>query len=146
LNTLQSLIEPNEYLLLEGRSDSVWREHIGNLVLATAAKAIGEVCGTTLLLARAGENFDLGATPIWVRNVTLALSVATTGKQRDAVTTFRSPPRGPTYELDLLHVDDEPEIEALRQVAYNHTLEECGLDTREKYMLGWSSRLAAAVA
>jgi hypothetical protein len=49
-------------------------------------------------------------------------------------------------ELDLLHVDDEPEIEALRQVAYNDTLEECGLDTREKYKLGWSSRLAAAVA
>jgi site-specific DNA-cytosine methylase len=75
LAALQSLIEPEEYLLLDGMSDSVWREHIGNLVPPEAACAIGEVMGTTLLLARAGETFVLGSTPIWVRNVALALTM-----------------------------------------------------------------------
>ena len=56
-------------------SDSVWREHIGNLVPPAAATAIAEVMGTTLLLARAGETFVLSATPIWVRNVALALTM-----------------------------------------------------------------------
>jgi hypothetical protein len=31
--------------------------------------------GTTLLLAGAGETFVLSATPIWVRNIALALTV-----------------------------------------------------------------------
>lgn len=75
LAALQSLIEPEEYLLLDGMSDSVWREHIGNLVPPAAATAIAEVMGTTLLLARAGETFVLGGTPIWVRNVALALTM-----------------------------------------------------------------------
>lgn len=75
LAALQSLIEPEEHLLLDGMSDSVWREHIGNLVPPEAARAIGEVMGTTLLLARAGETFVLGSTPIWVRNVALALTM-----------------------------------------------------------------------
>lgn len=75
LAALQSLIEPEEYLLLDGMSDSVWREHIGNLVPPDAATAIAEVMGTTLLLARAGETFVLGSTPIWVRNVALALTM-----------------------------------------------------------------------
>jgi hypothetical protein len=61
LAALQSLIEPEEYLLLDGMSDSVWREHIGNLVPPDAATAIAEVMGTTLLLARAGETFVLDA-------------------------------------------------------------------------------------
>jgi hypothetical protein len=75
LAALQSLIEPEEYLLLDGMSDSVWREHIGNLVPPEAACAIAEVMGTTLLLAGAGETFVLSATPIWVRNIALALTV-----------------------------------------------------------------------
>ena len=75
LAALQSLIEPEEYLLLDGMSDSVWREHIGNLVPPEAACAIAEVMGTTLLLAGAGETFVLSATPIWVRNVALALTL-----------------------------------------------------------------------
>jgi hypothetical protein len=75
LAALQSLIEPEEYLLLDGMSDSVWREHIGNLVPPDAATAIAEVMGTTLLLAGAGETFVLSATPIWVRNVALALTM-----------------------------------------------------------------------
>jgi len=75
LAALQSLIEPEEYLLLDGMSDSVWREHIGNLVPPDAATAIAEVMGATLLLAGAGETFVLSATPIWVRNVALALTL-----------------------------------------------------------------------
>jgi hypothetical protein len=46
-------------------SDSVWREHIGNLVPPDAATAIGEVMGTTLLLARSDETFVPSATAIW---------------------------------------------------------------------------------
>lgn len=80
LAALQSLIEPEEYLLLDGMSDSVWREHIGNLVPPDAATAIAGVMGTTLLLAWSGETFVLSATPIWVRNVAVALSVS----QREA--------------------------------------------------------------
>jgi hypothetical protein len=75
----QSLIEPEEYLLLDGMSDCVWREHIDNLVPPEAACAIGEVMGTTLLLTRAGETFVLGSTPIWVRNVALALTMQCEG-------------------------------------------------------------------
>lgn len=76
LAALQSLIEPEEYLLLDGMSDSAWREHIGNLVPPAAAEAIADVCGTTLLLASSGETFVLGSTPIWVRNVALAIAIA----------------------------------------------------------------------
>ncbi|HGS7886091.1 TPA: hypothetical protein ACMFPZ_000978 [Pseudomonas aeruginosa] len=41
-----------------------------------AAEAIAGVMGTTLLLAEAGETFMLSNTPIWVRPVAVALSVA----------------------------------------------------------------------
>ena len=40
------------------------------------AEAIAEVMGTTLLLAESGETFMLSATPLWVRPVAVALSVA----------------------------------------------------------------------
>lgn len=73
---LQSLIEPEEYLELDGLSDSAWRERIGNAVPPAAAEAIGNVMGTTLLLAWSGETFVLGTTPIWVRNIAVALSVS----------------------------------------------------------------------
>jgi site-specific DNA-cytosine methylase len=72
---LQSLIEPEEYLELDGLSDSDWRERIGNMVPPEAATAIAEVMGTTLLLAWSGETFVLSSTPIWVRPVAMALSV-----------------------------------------------------------------------
>lgn len=49
-------------------------------------------------------------------------------------------------EIELLHEDDEPEIEALRQVAYNDVVEECGLDRKEKYRLNWWSKLFAVLA
>lgn len=73
---LQSLVEPEEYLELDGLSDEAWRERIGNAVPPRAGQAIAEVMGTTLLLAGAGETFQLSATPIWVRPVAVALSVA----------------------------------------------------------------------
>lgn len=72
---LQSLVEPEEYLVLDGMSDKDWSERIGNAVPPHAAEAIAGVMGTTLLLAEAGETFMLSNTPIWVRPVAVALSV-----------------------------------------------------------------------
>ncbi len=80
LAALQSLVDPEEQLILDGLSDSDWRERIGNAVPPHAAEAIAGVMGTTLLLAEQGETFMLNNTPIWVRNVAVALSVA----QQDA--------------------------------------------------------------
>lgn len=75
LAALQSLVEPEEQLELDGLSDQAWRERIGNAVPPEAATAIAEVMGETLLLARAGETFRLSAKPIWVRNVAVAIAV-----------------------------------------------------------------------
>ncbi|NUO84971.1 MAG: DNA cytosine methyltransferase, partial [Cupriavidus sp.] len=80
LAALQSLIEPEEYLELDGLSDQAWRERIGNAVPPDAAQAIAEVMGTTLLLAESGETFQLSSTPVWVRPVAVALSVAQQGE------------------------------------------------------------------
>ncbi|HEJ2252850.1 TPA: DNA cytosine methyltransferase, partial [Pseudomonas aeruginosa] len=76
LAALQSLVDPEEQLVLDGLSDSDWRERIGNAVPPAAAEAIASVMGTTLLLAEQGETFMLSNTPIWVRPVAVALSVA----------------------------------------------------------------------
>ncbi|MFU4619320.1 DNA cytosine methyltransferase [Pseudomonas aeruginosa] len=67
LAALQSLVDPEEQLVLDGLSDSDWRERIGNAVPPAAAEAIAGVMGTTLLLAEQGETFMLSNTPIWVR-------------------------------------------------------------------------------
>ncbi len=75
LAALQSLVEPEEQLELDGLSDSAWRERIGNAVPPAAAEAIAGVMGTTLLLAWSGETFVLSSTPIWVRPVAMALSL-----------------------------------------------------------------------
>ncbi|WP_046059727.1 DNA cytosine methyltransferase [Paracidovorax citrulli] len=87
LAALQSLIDPEawfapdgpggrgEQFVLDGRSDQSWREAIGNAVPRKAAKAIGTVMGQTILLARTGETFVLGSTPIWVQPLAVALSV-----------------------------------------------------------------------
>lgn len=75
LAALQSLVDPEEYLELEGLSDSDWRERIGNAVPPDAAEAIAGVMGTTLLLAWSGETFMLSSAPIWVRPVAVALSL-----------------------------------------------------------------------
>ncbi len=82
LAALQSLVDPEEYLELDGMSDSDWRERIGNAVPPDAAEAIAGVMGTTLLLAWSGETFMLSAAPIWVRPVAMALTVAQ-GDQHD---------------------------------------------------------------
>ena len=75
LAALQSLVDPEEQLELDGLSDQAWRERIGNAVPAEAAAAIAEVMGTTLLLAWSGETFMLSSQPIWVRPVAVALAV-----------------------------------------------------------------------
>jgi site-specific DNA-cytosine methylase len=73
---IQSLVDPEEQLILDGLSDQAWRERIGNAVPPAAAEAIAHVMGTTLLLAAAGETFMLSSMPIWVRPVAVGLSVA----------------------------------------------------------------------
>lgn len=80
LAVLQSLVEPEEQLELDGLSDQAWRERIGNAVPPDAAQAIAEVMGTTLLLAESGETFQLSSTPVWVRPVAVALTVAQPGE------------------------------------------------------------------
>lgn len=76
LAALQSLVDPEEQLELDGLSDQAWRERIGNAVPSDAARAIAEVMGETLLLAWAGETFRLSAVPVWVRQVAVGLSVS----------------------------------------------------------------------
>nr|WP_267273959.1 DNA cytosine methyltransferase [Pseudomonas putida] len=76
LAALQSLVEPEEQLELDGLSDQAWRERIGNAVPPAAAEAIAHVMGTTLLLAAQGETFMLSSMPIWVRPVAVALSIS----------------------------------------------------------------------
>lgn len=75
LAALQSLLDPEEHLELEGLSDADWRERIGNAVPPKAAEAIANVMGTTLLLAWSGATFTLGSTPIWVRPVAIGLTL-----------------------------------------------------------------------
>lgn len=73
---LQSLVDPEEQLILDGLSDKDWSERIGNAVPPAAAEAIAHVMGTTLLLAAQGETFMLSNMPVWVRPVAVGLSVA----------------------------------------------------------------------
>lgn len=79
LAALQSLVDPEEQLELDGLSDSAWRERIGNAVPCDAAQAIASEMGRTLLLAWSGETFALSAAPVWVRPVAVGLSVAQGG-------------------------------------------------------------------
>lgn len=81
LAALQSLYDPDDYaeageqFILHGSSDQAWRERIGNAVPKKAAKAMAEEIGRAILLARAGESFQLSSTPIWVRPIATALAV-----------------------------------------------------------------------
>ncbi|HVJ37030.1 MAG TPA: DNA cytosine methyltransferase, partial [Stenotrophomonas sp.] len=75
LAALQSLVDPEEKLELDGLSDQAWRERIGNAVPRYSATAIGEEIGRTLLLAWTGQTFALSSTPIWVRDVAVAMSL-----------------------------------------------------------------------
>jgi len=74
---LQSLVDPEEFLELDGLSDSAWRERIGNAVPRDSAAAIARVMGQTLLLIWSGETFVLSSEPIWVQPIALALAVDT---------------------------------------------------------------------
>ncbi|MDR2092365.1 MAG: DNA cytosine methyltransferase [Azoarcus sp.] len=75
LAALQSLIDPEEMLELDGLSDQAWRERIGNAVPPDAARAIAETMGKTMLLAWSGESFALSSVPIWVQPVAVALAM-----------------------------------------------------------------------
>ena len=85
LAALQSLFDPEDPLeasaftadfTADVSSDSMHREWIGNAVPKKAAMAIGTEILRTLMLADAGETFALSATPIWVRPVVAALTMA----------------------------------------------------------------------
>ena len=74
------LFSVEQYLAWHGHMPPEgWREAIGNAVPRKSAKAIGTVMGQTILLARNGETFVLGSTPIWVRPMVAALAVAREG-------------------------------------------------------------------
>ena len=60
---------------MDGVSHTSWRERIGNAVPPPAAQAIAGVMGQVLLLAATGTTFVLSGTPIWVRDVAIALGV-----------------------------------------------------------------------
>ncbi len=79
LASLQSIVEPEEYLELDGLSDQAWRERIGNAVPPDAATAIANTMGTTLLLAWSGTGFMLSNVPIWVHQIAVGLSVRQNG-------------------------------------------------------------------
>ena len=76
LAALQSLVDPEEQLELDGLSDQAWRERIGNAVPSDAAQAIASEMGRTLLLAWSGETFSLSGAPVWVRPVAVAVALA----------------------------------------------------------------------
>jgi len=77
LAALQGLVTPDELVELEGESHSAWRERIGNAVPVQAAAAVASEMGRAILLARSGETFALGSTPISARELAIALSVQT---------------------------------------------------------------------
>jgi site-specific DNA-cytosine methylase len=88
LAAIQSIFDPTEIFEcvngvwqmvrdfhLEGGSDQVRREWIGNAVPPAAARGMAETIGETLLLAGEGESFALDSRQIWVKPLALALSV-----------------------------------------------------------------------
>lgn len=64
---------------IAGHAVGARRTRIGNAVPKLAAQAIGEVMGTTLLLATAGETFMLSAMPIWVQPMAIAIAASQAG-------------------------------------------------------------------
>lgn len=76
LAALQSLVDPEEVLELDGLSDQAWRERIGNAIPPRSAEAIAQVMGDTLLANLQGETFILHSQPVWVRPIATALTVA----------------------------------------------------------------------
>jgi site-specific DNA-cytosine methylase len=55
-----------EWLVLDGKRHSRWRQAIGNAVPPPAAEAIARSCAATLDLARSGR-WTLDSSPVWVR-------------------------------------------------------------------------------
>ena len=81
LAALQSLVDFDQPgLELAGSSDSLWREHIGNMVPPDAAQAMMGVIARTLLLAWSGETFVMSCDPVWVQPLTIALAVDTSAQ------------------------------------------------------------------
>ena len=65
------------WLVLDGRSESRWRERIGNAVPPDAAQAVASTMLRTLLLADLGTTFMLSTDPIWVdRDLDRSLAIA----------------------------------------------------------------------
>ncbi|WP_242121192.1 DNA cytosine methyltransferase [Sphingomonas lacusdianchii] len=69
---LWSMVQPFD---IEGNSDAMKREWIGNAVPSAAACGMAEEIGEALLLARLGETFTLSARAIWVSPLRMALAV-----------------------------------------------------------------------
>lgn len=76
LAALQGFVDLEERFTMDGDSDTAWRERIGNAVPPPAAAAIAGEMGRTLLLAWSGQSFALGSTPIWVRELAIAISLS----------------------------------------------------------------------
>jgi site-specific DNA-cytosine methylase len=75
LAALQSLFDPEEVFDLEGGSDAMKREWIGNAVPSLAAKGMAEEIGEAILLAKLGATFTLSSKAIWVSPYRMALAI-----------------------------------------------------------------------
>jgi hypothetical protein len=75
LAALQSLVDLEERLELDGLSDADRSERTGNAVPPDSATAIAVTMGKMLLLAWSGESFMLSAMPILVRPIGVAMSL-----------------------------------------------------------------------
>lgn len=75
LAALQSLVDPEEQLELDGLSDQAWRERIGDAVPPDGAEAMACTFGRTLLAAWSGQTFMLDSMPVWVRPVAVAIAL-----------------------------------------------------------------------
>lgn len=76
LQSFPVLPEDGDALVLDGTSDSAWRERIGNAVPRDAAEACASTFAHTLLMADLGHTFQLSALPIWVHPLAISLSMA----------------------------------------------------------------------
>lgn len=75
LAAIQSLVDPEDQIELDGLSDQAWRERIGNAVPPDAAEAMACTFGRTLLAAWSGQTFLLDSMPIWVRPIAVAIAL-----------------------------------------------------------------------
>lgn len=84
LAALQSLFDPEdpadlaaftEAFTTESRSDGKHRDWIGNAVPSDSAEAMAVEILRTLMLADAGETFQLSAVPVWVRPIAAAFNL-----------------------------------------------------------------------